>query len=146
MNRAEPFMSQSTKDKGDLLESIVSKLCRGIEHAIVTKNAKIIGRSGSSRQIDTLIDGKLGAFPVKILVDSKNYATAVDIKDVDSMVGMVLDTGANLGVIVCPSGFTDGAKKRADSSGLQLYEIYDEALGNSKLFIPIRYVEAKIAK
>ncbi len=136
----------NAKQKGDLLEKIVAQLCSGIKNAKVENNVKLKGRSGTNRQIDTLINGKVGIFDVRILIDPKNYKTPVDIKDVDSIAGMVLDVGANLGVIVCPTGFTDGAKKRAENAGVQLYEIYDQSLGNSDLFIPLRYVEARIDK
>jgi hypothetical protein len=33
-----------------------------------------------------------------------------------------------------------------DSAGIQLYEIYDKSLGNTDLFIPLRYVTARINK
>ena len=88
----------------------------------------------------------MGAFEVKILVDSKNYASPVDIDEVDSLVGMVADVGAHLGAIVCPSGYTDGAKKRAESGGIQLYEVYDQALGNTDLLLPVRYVAPRLDK
>jgi hypothetical protein len=136
----------TTKQKGDLLEAVVTHLCSGIEKAKTESNIRIMGRSGTDRQIDVLITGTVGAFGVKILVDSKNYASPVDIKDVESLIGMVGDVGANLGVIVCPSGYTAGAKKRAETSGIQLYEVFDHSLGNTDLFIPLRYVSARIGK
>lgn len=136
----------TSKEKGDLLEKIVGQLCSGIKNAKTEKNIKLSGRSGTERQIDVFIKGNVGAFEVKILVDSKNHSTPIDIKEVESIIGMVEDVGANLGVIVCPSGFTDGAKKRANTSGIQLYEIYDQSLGNTKLFIPLRYVTPYIAR
>lgn len=136
----------STKEKGDLLEKIVGQLCSGIKDARIENNIKVLGKSGVQRQVDTLIHGKVGAFDVQIVVDSKNHTAPIDIKDVESISGMVSDVGANLGVIVCPSGFTEGAQKRADNAGVKLYEIYDPSLGNSNLFIPLRYVEARISK
>jgi restriction endonuclease len=136
----------TTKQKGDLLEVIVTQLCSGIENARTEGNVRVVGRSGTKRQIDVLITGTVGAFEVKILVDSKNYASPVDINDVDSLVGMVADVGANLGVIVCPSGYTAGAKKRAEAGGIQLYEVYDQALGNTDLLLPVRYVAPRLGK
>jgi hypothetical protein len=136
----------NSKEKGDLLEKIVGHLCSGIENAKTENDIKLIGKSGTKRQIDVFIKGNIYAFEVKILVDSKNYSNPVDIKEVESIIGMVEDVGANLGVIVCPSGFTDGAKRRAETSSIQLYEIYDQLLGNSKLFIPLRFVSPYIAR
>ncbi len=136
----------SNKEKGDLLEKIVGQICSGIKNAKTEHNIKLTGKSGTERQIDVFIKGTVGAFEVKILVDSKNYSTPVDIKEVESIAGMVEDVGANLGVIVCPSGFTDGAKKRAETAGIQLYEIFDQSLGNTNLFIPLRYIAPHIAR
>ena len=105
-----------------------------------------MGRSGTHRQIDVFITGIVGAFEVKILVDSKNYAAPVDINDVESLIGMVADVGAHLGALVCPAGYTEGAKRRAETGGIQLYQVYDQSLGNTDLFIPVRYVAARIGK
>lgn len=138
--------SKSSKEKGNLLEKILGQLCAGIRDAKVENNVRTKGASGVVRQIDTLITGKVGSFEVKIIVDAKNYTKPVDIKDVESISGMAKDVNANLGVIVCPAGFTNGAKQRADTAGIQLYEIYNEALGNTNLFIPLRYVTARINK
>lgn len=46
--------------------------------------------------------------------------------------------------MVCPTGFTEPAKQRARFDGIQLFEVYDQKLGNSSLFIPLRYVEPTI--
>jgi len=136
----------TSKQKGDLLEAIVTQLCSGIKNARTESNIKLLGRSGTQRQIDVFIIGTVGAFDVKILVDSKNHAAPVDINDVESLVGMVEDVGANLGVLVCPTGYTDGAKRRAETGGVQLYQVYDQSLGNTDWFIPLRYISARIDK
>ncbi len=46
--------------------------------------------------------------------------------------------------MVCPTGFTEPAKERARFDGIQLFEVYDQELGNSSLFIPLRYIEPYI--
>ncbi|MDA2938226.1 restriction endonuclease, partial [Acidobacteria bacterium AH-259-A15] len=89
----------NSKEKGDLLEKIVEQLCAGIENAEVERNLTLTGRSGVKRQIDVFIRGKVGAFDVTILVDSKNYSSPVDIKEIESLTGMVEDVGADLGVV-----------------------------------------------
>ena len=133
-------MSVTSKQKGDFLEKIFGQICSGIKNAKIEHDARVTGRSGTTRKIDYLITGDVGLFKVKILVDPKNYADPVDIKDVESIAGMVEDVGANLGVIVCPTGFTEGAKNRAEMAGIQLYEIYDHSLGNTNLLIPVRLI------
>jgi hypothetical protein len=48
--------------------------------------------------------------------------------------------------MVCPAGFTKPAKERTEFDRIQLFEIYDEQLGNSDLFVPLRYVEPEISR
>lgn len=136
----------STKAKGDLLEDIVEHLCSDIKNASVTRNAKIVGRNSNDRRdIDVLIEGYISAFPVKILVEAKNYKRPVGVEKVESLKTKLDDIGANLGVIACPSGFTKAAKQTANSYAIKLYEVYDPKLGNSNLFIPLRYVASDIS-
>jgi len=138
-------MSQTTKEKGDLLENIIEKLCSGIKEAKVSKNAKILGKkSNTEREIDVLIEGQVYAFKVRVVVESKNYKDPVGIEKIESLKSKLEDVGADLGVMVCPTGFTEPAKKLAEFDGIQLFEIYDHVLGNCNLFIPLRYVEPEI--
>lgn len=135
----------SSKQKGDLLEDVVEQLCSAIEKVRVTRNAKVLGRNAKGeRDIDVLIEGRIGAFPIKILVEAKNYSRPVGIERVESLRTKLDDVGANLGVIVCPKGFTKQAREAAKSYSIRLFEVFDPALGNSDLFIPIRYVEPTI--
>ena len=116
----------SSKKKGDLLESIVSQLCSGIKDAKVTNDAKIKGqRSNIERQIDVLIEGKVGAINIKIVVEAKNYDRPVGIEKVEALKTKLDDVIANMGVIVCPSGYTQGAKNLAQSNGIKLFEVFD---------------------
>ncbi|OGI20507.1 MAG: hypothetical protein A3B68_03215 [Candidatus Melainabacteria bacterium RIFCSPHIGHO2_02_FULL_34_12] len=137
----------SSKKKGDLLESIVSQLCSGIKDAKVTNDAKIKGqRSNIERQIDVLIEGKVGAINIKIVVEAKNYDRPVGIEKVEALKTKLDDVIANMGVIVCPSGYTQGAKNLAQSNGIKLFEVFDPELGNSNLFIPLRYISPEVRK
>lgn len=131
----------NSKEKGNLLEGIVEQLCSGIRDAKVARNAKIIGkRSGDEREIDVLIEGKVGAFEVKIIVEAKNYTRPVGIDKVESLKSKLDDIGGDLGVIACSKGFTKPAKNLARANGIKLYEVFDPTLGNSNLFVPLRCV------
>jgi hypothetical protein len=57
-------------------------------------------------------------YPIKIVVDCKLYTSKVDIKDVESTWMLVNDVRANLGIIICNTGYTEGAIKRAKDIGL----------------------------
>lgn len=134
-------MTITTKQKGNLLEDVVERLCSGIKDAKVTKNAMVLGKvSGEMREVDVLIEGLVGIFSVKIIVEAKNYTKPVGVERVESLKSKLDDVGGDLGVIVCPSGFTRTAKALSVSNGIKLFEIVDPELGNSDLFIPLRLV------
>jgi hypothetical protein len=101
-------------------ENMIANLHRTFyPNASITWNKRIIGRSGVERQIDVFIEDYSGAYPMKIVVDCKLYASSkVDIKDVESTWMLVNDIRANLGIIICNSGYTEGAIKRAKDIGL----------------------------
>jgi hypothetical protein len=138
-------VNMNTKRKGDLLEDITAELCGNINDAKVSKRIKVKGKfTGTEREIDVLIEGKFGVFNARIVVESKNYNKPVGIEKVEALNSKLKDVSADLGVMVSSKGFTGPAKDRAKSDGIQLYEAYDERLGNSNLFIPLRCVDAII--
>lgn len=65
--------------------------------------------SKRKRQIDIFIKDKNG---LVYIVDAKRYNTKVDVKDVESFIGMVKDVGGNYGIIVSEKGFTKAAINR----------------------------------
>jgi len=94
-------------------------------HSVVKQNQKIKGRSGVLRQVDILVEDIVGICPIKIVIDCKYYKTKVDINTVDEVWGLVDDVRANYGMIVCNTGFTEGAMGRANEKGLKLCSILD---------------------
>ncbi len=139
------YLLMTTKQKGDMLEDILEQMCSNIRNAKITRNAKILGKkSNTERDVDIFIEGSVGAFDVKIAVESKNYAEPVGIERIESLKSKLEDIGAELGVMICPTGFTQPAQERARFDGIQLFQVYDPKLGNSSLFIPLRYVEPAI--
>jgi hypothetical protein len=73
----------SSKEKGDLLESVIADLCSNLSAIRVTRNAKLAGRqSGTIRDIDVLIEGKLHVFDVKIAIEAKNYNRPVGLEKI----------------------------------------------------------------
>jgi len=135
----------STKSRGDLLENIVAELCGKMDNTKVTQKAKVYGkRSEIEREVDILIEGKVGMFDVIVAIESKNYGEPVGIDKIESFKTKLDDIGANLGVMVCPTGFTEPACRAAKSHDIQLFTAYDERLGNSSLFIPLRYIAPEI--
>lgn len=85
----------------------------GVEMTI-TPNARVRGDiSQQERQIDVLIEARWGDDIRRIIVDAKLHRAKLDIKDVESFEGMMKDCRAKRGILVCPNGWTDGARRRA---------------------------------
>jgi len=127
----------------DLAASIQSELA---PDANVTANAKLLGKSGALRQIDILIKQKAGQYDLLIAVDCKDYKNPVDIKDVETFLGLLSDVGAHKGAMVAANGFTTAAKERAASAGIDLFRLVDTAdhKWRSYVSIPAVYVDYQI--
>jgi hypothetical protein len=84
----------------------------------VTLNARVRGSvSGRWRQVDMLMDTRWedGAGR-RVIFDAKMRRQPVDINDVESFEGMMRDCSAKHGVIICSSGWTAGAERRAQDA------------------------------
>lgn len=93
-------------------EKRVLEECRRVfSNSDIAYNKHIKGLySERMRQIDVFIKTSTG---IVYVVDAKMYATKVDVKDVESFIGMIKDVGADYGIIVSEKGFTKSAIKRA---------------------------------
>ena len=134
-------ITKSSVQKGDILERIVETLCADYNSSKVQRNVTLRGKSGVDRQIDVLIHANYKAFDIKIIVEAKNYNSKVGIEIIDSIKTKLSDVSGNLGVVVCPLGFTEGAIKAAELHDIQLFQAFDQQLGNTTQLIPLRYIE-----
>ena len=113
-----------------LVAKVQADMVRG---AIVKLNQKITGHnSGVAREIDILIETMVGNHNVKIAIDCKDHKRPVDIKGVESTIGLMKDIQANVGSIVSASGFTKAALKMGKNAGLKLYKLIDTGDHNWK--------------
>ncbi|RVU36189.1 restriction endonuclease [Hwanghaeella grinnelliae] len=111
------------KDLEILVAKIQSELAPGAE---VLHNQQLPGRhSGRKRQIDVLVKDRIGQYEVEIVIDCKDYKRPVDVKGVEEFNGLVQDVGAHKGVLVCPVGFSEAAKTRAEGLQISLYSPVD---------------------
>lgn len=62
---------------------------------------------------------------MRVALDCKDYGSPVDVKGVEEFHGLVQDIGAHKGALVCPSGFTKSAKRRAKKLHIALYSPAD---------------------
>lgn len=109
------------------LELLVAKIQRELAPtAQVLHNQRLPGRkSGRQRQIDVLVKDRIGQYEIQIVVDCKDYKKPADVKSVEEFYGLVDDVGAQKGVLVCPSGFSEAAKTRAEGLQIALYSPVD---------------------
>ncbi|MBK9014621.1 MAG: restriction endonuclease [Saprospiraceae bacterium] len=92
---------------------IFDKLNEEFPDAEISKNQKIIGKfSKINRQIDILVISKSIGHEIKVVIDCKKFSKVVDIKTVESFIGMLDDVGAHVGIIITNEGFTKSAKNR----------------------------------
>jgi hypothetical protein len=85
------------------------------DSATVERNVRLPGRrSGRRRQIDVLVRGRIfGMADASLIVDCKRRRTPVDVKAVETFIGMVEDVGAEVGMLMTTAGSTSTARERA---------------------------------
>lgn len=116
-------MAKASEELEKLVQRIQQELA---PNATVLHNVRLPGRrSGVKRQIDVLVTEKIGQYEISIIIDCKDYKNAVDVKGVEEFRGLLDDVGGQKGVLVCPKGFSEAAKKRAADYQIDLYSPVD---------------------
>lgn len=129
----------------DLVSHIQATLAPG---AVVERNVRMTGRSGLERQLDICVRMKVGQFDLLIVIDCKDYNRKVNVNDVEAVMGLCQDVGANQGAIVTARGFSDGATRRARDAKMNLYTLIDaenhewQTLVTVPILIEVRGIES----
>ncbi len=87
------------------------------------KNVKLTGPDGN-RQIDVLIEGKLGPIDVRTIIECKDYNVRVDVTKVDELHSKMRDVKAHVAILVSRKGFTKGAIQKAKRLGIKLNTVH----------------------
>ena len=139
--RARRRLQRNAKEKRWLrLEKLAEQIYRELQpDAVVTHDDKIMGKSGVKRQIDVSIRANVAGHDLLIIVQAKDHKRKVDITRVGEFSSVITDVGASKGVMICNSGFTDGAFKQAKSLGIDLCNAFDaeSRAWGSDLRIPV---------
>jgi hypothetical protein len=117
--------------KWRIYEAAIAQLKEAYDDCDVILDHRVQGRrSGVSRQVDIWLSRRMGGHTVTVAVECKRRESRpVDIQDVDGFYGFLDDVGASKGVIVSTTGFTDGARRRADQADVELQTLtVEEAL------------------
>ena len=95
---------------------------------------RIFGQfSRVDRQIDISIRGEIGGNKILGIIECKYFSQNIDVKIIESFIGMLEDTKANFGLIITNKGFSEAAKRRADVKNLKLDIIEFDELERVKL-------------
>lgn len=118
---------------GKEFESIVAAIHKQFnKEATITEDEKIKGKSGKLRQIDVAIRTSVLGYKVFIVVECKDYQKKIGIGKVDELIGKIEDVGADKGILISNSGFTEDAILRANNDNrIQLSSVID--IKNNKI-------------
>ncbi|WP_022834906.1 restriction endonuclease [Salisaeta longa] len=85
----------------------------GFSHAEVKRDVRIEGAiSGRKRQVDILLIEDIEGEKIQTAYDAKFHSRPIDLKHVESFLGMLKDIQVNRGVLVSKEGYTSSAYKR----------------------------------
>lgn len=110
--------------------------------AEIVHNTSLTGRySKTSRQIDILITDYAAGEKFTIVVDGKHYGKHVDVKEVESFLAMLMDTGADKGLLITTKGYSKAAIRRAhhDPARIELDVLNFDELLKYQGFLAIPY-------
>lgn len=100
----------------DYEKYIYDEICFKLQGATVTRGAKVPGKSSRiSREIDIHIIEQFGAERIVSAIECKYYNKKIDIKIVESCIGMAEDIECDRFIIVTNKGYTDAAYERVAS-------------------------------
>ncbi|MGM3305305.1 restriction endonuclease [Anabaena sp. WFMT] len=92
----------------------------GVNTVEVEHNINLIGRSGVEHQIDILWRFKQAGIEHKVLIECKNYASAISLEKVRNFFAVMHDIGNCVGLMVTKSGYQSGTVQFAKFYGIEL--------------------------
>ena len=96
------------------------------ENALVTHDDKIFGvKSKTARQIDVSLRLSVAGHNILVIVQAKDLSRPADVNVVGEFLAVIEDVQAAKGVLICSSGFTEGAVNYAAQAGIDLCTVHD---------------------
>lgn len=89
------------------------------------------------RQIDISIRKHVGQYEILIVIDCKDYAEPLDVKDVEAFSALVRDVRANRGALIVSSSFTPAALNIAKNEGIDTYRLVDTESIDWKTYVTL---------
>lgn len=89
----------------------------------VKHNVKLTGKSGQKHQIDVYWEYQIDNIQHKVAIECKNYNRKLSVDKVNAFRGLLADLTDVNGIMITQKGYQKGAKKVADSCGINLKEL-----------------------
>lgn len=124
---------EPTEPEWRRFEKGIQKLLAGLDpSAEVLHDQQLPGRlSGTSRQVDVLVQGSIAGEKLTIAVECKRYTKPLGIGAVDEFVGKLLDVGVDRGVLYALTGLTGPASARAHGASQPKVSVGDLVEGDA---------------
>ena len=117
-------------------KQIFNNLEQKFPNCLITFDDSIFGIfSKTDRQVDISIRGELAGNKLLGVVDCKCYSKNVDVKAVESFLGMLEDLKANIGIMITNVGYSEAAINRSSVKNLQLDIVKPSELQDLKVNI-----------
>ncbi len=107
--------------KGVGLERVVAELFRRRGYR-VERDVRVVGRSGVRHQVDVLVSYDTPLYVSRVVVECKNQVEPVGKDVVMKVAEVVRDIGADKGIVVTTSYFTDDAVATARALNVELWD------------------------
>ncbi|MDO7908814.1 restriction endonuclease [Paenibacillus sp. JX-17] len=121
-------LKQEMEDKGKKFEELVHYVYQSLlslegRDIQVSRDIKILGKSGSLHQIDAFYEFELVGVNHKVAIECKNHARAITKGSVQEFYAKLNDLDNCIGIMVSSSGFQEGAEVFAKHYGIELLSL-----------------------
>ncbi|MEW6265857.1 MAG: restriction endonuclease [Thermodesulfobacteriota bacterium] len=105
-----------------LTQSIYQAILKreGVNNITVERDVNIKGRSGVDHQIDVFWKFKQATIEHTVLIECKNYSSAITLEKVRNLFAVIHDIGNCIGLMVTKTGYQSGASEFAKYYGISL--------------------------
>jgi len=93
---------------------------------IVEHNKKLIDRCGIERQFDIYWEYEQAGFIYKVIIECKDYNSAVSIEKIDALKGKMDDFPGIRGIIATKIGYQSGAERKAIANNIDILRIREQ--------------------
>ena len=84
----------------------------------IIQNAKLVNRSGNTREIDIFVQAKVNGVDLGIAFECKDFTRKISVQTIDSFATKIHELPqVHKGIIVTTIGYTEGAQKEAEGLG-----------------------------